>query len=83
VGSAGFCGSSAARRLNAGDYRGACDGLLSWNRAQGRVVKGLVNRRNAERNLCLEGVIEPTPAPKSMTVWDKIVLFFKSIFKGN
>jgi lysozyme len=83
VGSAGFCGSSAARRLNAGDYRGACDGLLSWNRAQGRVVKGLVNRRNAERGLCLEGINAPAPKPEPVTLWTKIKLFFLSIFKGN
>lgn len=29
---------------------------LAWNRAGGRVVKGLTNRRVAERKLCLEGL---------------------------
>lgn len=56
VGSAGFCKSTAARRLNAGDTRGACDALMMWNRAGGRVVRGLTNRRAAERRLCLEGI---------------------------
>lgn len=56
VGTAGFCHSSAARRLNAGDAKGACDALLMWNRARGRVVRGLTNRRQAERRLCLEGI---------------------------
>lgn len=56
VGVAGFCGSSMARRLNAGDVRGACDALLLWNKAGGRVVQGLVNRRQDERRLCLKGV---------------------------
>ncbi len=56
VGSAGVCKSTAMRRLNAGDKRGACDAFLSWNRAGGRVVQGLVNRRNTERKLCLEGI---------------------------
>ncbi|ALN73516.1 lysozyme [Aureimonas sp. AU20] len=56
IGTAGFCGSSMARRLNAGDIRGACDALLSWNKAGGRVVAGLTNRRQDERRLCLEGL---------------------------
>ena len=56
VGSAGFCRSNTLKKLNAGDKRGACDALLQWNRARGVVVRGLVNRRNAERKLCLEGI---------------------------
>lgn len=56
VGSAGFCHSTAAKRLNAGDPKGACDALMAWNRAGGRVVAGLTRRREAERKLCLEGV---------------------------
>ncbi|MCC4298450.1 lysozyme [Aurantimonas coralicida] len=56
VGVGGFCKSSMARRLNAGDVRGACDALLLWNKSGGRVVQGLVNRRKAERKLCLEGL---------------------------
>ncbi|NBE05919.1 glycoside hydrolase family protein [Rhodobacter sp. CCP-1] len=56
IGSAGFCRSSMSRRALAGDLRGACDALLMWNKAGGRVVRGLVNRRNAERALCLQGL---------------------------
>lgn len=56
IGVGGFCGSSMARRINAGDVRGACDALMMWVRAGGRVVQGLVNRRTAERKLCLEGL---------------------------
>ena len=63
VGSAGFCHSSAAARLNRGDHRGACDALMGWTKAQGRVVRGLVNRRTAERKLCLDGIGEPVNAP--------------------
>jgi GH24 family phage-related lysozyme (muramidase) len=29
---------------------------MNWNMAQGRVVKGLTNRRAAERRLCIEGI---------------------------
>lgn len=75
VGSAGFCRSSAAARLNRGDHRGACDALMLWTKAQGRVVRGLVNRRTAERKLCLEGIgdpvsvpsVKPTAPPKTVT----------------
>lgn len=56
VGTAGFCRSTVAKRLNAGDIKGACNGLLAWNRAGGKFVKGLANRREAERKLCLEGI---------------------------
>lgn len=60
IGTAGFCASSMSRRALAGDLRGACDALMSWTKARvhGRlqVVKGLVNRRAAERRLCLEGL---------------------------
>ena len=58
VGSSAFCHSKIASRLNAGDAKGACDAMLAYNHAQGRVVKGLTNRRNAERNLCLEGLTD-------------------------
>jgi lysozyme len=56
IGSRAFCASTIARKANVGDIRGACDALLAWNKAGGRVVQGLVNRRAAERKLCLEGV---------------------------
>lgn len=50
------CGSSIQRKARAGDWRGVCDGLLAWKYSGGRVVQGLLNRRKAERNLCLEGL---------------------------
>jgi lysozyme len=54
IGGGGFAHSTVARRLNAGDRRGACDAILMWNKAGGRVIRGLVNRRRAERALCLK-----------------------------
>jgi lysozyme len=56
IGSAAFCRSTVARRFNAGDWRGGCDAFLMWERAGGRVVRGLVNRRRHERALCMTGV---------------------------
>lgn len=49
----GFCGSLAARRFRAGDVRGGCNAFLNWNKAGGRVVRGLTRRRSAERAICL------------------------------
>jgi lysozyme len=56
IGIGALCGSSMARLAKAGDLHGACDALLRWNKAGGKVVRGLVNRRNAERALCLRGL---------------------------
>lgn len=56
IGVSAFCGSSMARKANAGDMVGACDALLLWNRAGGREVAGLTKRRQRERELCLKGL---------------------------
>lgn len=56
IGTGAFCKSTVARKANAGDYRGACDAISAWNKAGGRVVKGLVNRRADERRICLTGL---------------------------
>lgn len=58
VGVSSLQGSSLLRKLNAGDYTGAANGLLAWNK--GRVngvlkeLKGLTRRRQAERDLFLK-----------------------------
>lgn len=56
IGPAAFARSTVARRFNAGDWRGGCDAFLMWNRAGGRVIRGLDNRRRDERKLCLTGL---------------------------
>lgn len=56
IGVGAFCRSTAARLANAGDLRGACNAITKFNRAGGRVIQGLVGRRNAEKKLCLEGL---------------------------
>lgn len=55
-GSGAFCKSSMVRFLKAGDFKAACRALRLYNRAGGRVVRGLDNRRKAEEKLCLEGL---------------------------
>ena len=56
VGIAGAGGSTATRRLNSGDIRGGCEAIGWWNKAGGRVIRGLVNRRADETALCLRGL---------------------------
>lgn len=62
IGPTALCGSTAARKLRAGDLTGACDAILAWNKYRDpktktlKVSKGLSNRRADERALCLKGV---------------------------
>jgi len=64
IGTGAFCGSSMARRANAGNIVGACDALLMWDKATLAGVKvrlpGLVKRRAEERELCLQGLAVPS-----------------------
>lgn len=53
VGQGNLCKSSVARKLNAGDVKGGCNALLLYNKAGGKVFRGLERRRAAERELCL------------------------------
>ena len=52
VGEGNFCNSTLVRKLNAGDYDGACEELRRWVYAQGRVYRGLVMRREKEMLMC-------------------------------
>ncbi|WP_217188997.1 lysozyme [Enterobacter soli] len=45
--------STLLRKLNSGDYAGAADEFLRWNKAGGKVLNGLTRRREAERALFL------------------------------
>ena len=56
VGIRGAGRSTATRRLNKGDIAGGCKAIGWWNKAGGRVVRGLVNRRAEEVGLCMRGL---------------------------
>jgi lysozyme len=45
--------SQVRMKYNRGDYEGAMDELLTWNKAGGKVLKGLDNRRKDEKALFL------------------------------
>lgn len=53
IGTTAFCHSTLVQKLNKGDHKGACDELLKWVHAGGRVLNGLVKRRAEEHTLCL------------------------------
>lgn len=56
IGSKAFCRSSVAAAANRGDYVAACQNLLKFDRAGGRVVDGLRQRRESEDEFCKSGV---------------------------
>ena len=56
IGVGAACKSSFARLAREDKMRESCQAMTAFNRAGGRVVQGLVNRRNAELKLCLKGV---------------------------
>ncbi len=53
IGTGAFCRSTLVKKLNAGDYGGACKEIKRWNRAGGKVLPGLVKRREAEYKMCM------------------------------
>jgi len=56
IGPAAFCNSTAARLYNQGNLEASCEAMEAFNKAGGRVLFGLVKRRSAESNLCLQGL---------------------------
>jgi lysozyme len=56
IGSQGFCRSSISKYAMAGSLAEACKRIALYNKAGGRVIRGLVNRRAAEVKLCLQGL---------------------------
>ncbi len=57
VGRNAMCGSTMARKMNAGDIMGGCNELLRWDKAKGIRWPGLTKRRAVERDMCLRGAV--------------------------
>ena len=51
-GSGAFASSTLLKKLNAGDVPGACKELQRWTYAGGKQWKGLITRREIEREVC-------------------------------
>ncbi|OBY75884.1 lysozyme [Acinetobacter gyllenbergii] len=54
IGQTAFSKSTLLKKLNGKDYQGAADQFPRWNKGGGKVMKGLVRRRDAERALFLK-----------------------------
>lgn len=58
IGIGAYKTSTVRKKFLRGDIRGGCDGLLAWSKARVKgklvTVKGLLNRRNAERTICMK-----------------------------
>lgn len=54
IGAKAFASSTLLRKFNAGDTAGAAAQFARWNRADGRVMKGLTNRRLDEQKVFRE-----------------------------
>lgn len=63
IGWQSFVKSTALKRWNAGDVKGAAEAVTWWNKAGGKVLRGLTRRREAEAALILAetpvGKVEP------------------------
>lgn len=53
VGVSAFSKSALLKKLNASDVDGACEEMRRWVYAGGQKWRGLMNRRDMERSLCL------------------------------
>lgn len=89
IGPGAFKKSSALRHFNAGDKTRAADAFLLWNKAGGKVLQGLVNRRKEERTLFLappahnSGTSGQSPAAAKGGFWAAILALFGAMLKGR
>ncbi len=69
IGPGAFAKSSVAKFINKGKEAEAANALRMWNKAGGKVVAGLVRRREAERRLFLTpvvSVLNPPVVPETL-----------------
>lgn len=82
AGPAAVCKSQMVSKMNAGDLRGGCEAFRGWFvRARGKIVKGLVNRRNAEADLCLSGLNKPAPM-QPISKWSQFLEILKGLLNA-
>jgi lysozyme len=73
IGWQSFIRSTALKRFNAGDVAGCAEAMLWWNKSGGKVMRGLVRRREAEVSLFWGGgahkedMANVTPDPERST----------------
>jgi lysozyme len=83
-GPANLRSSTLLKKLNAGDYAAVPTQLKRWNKAGGKVLKGLTRRREAEAFLwstAASPAVTPTPldiepAPPQPSLWARLKAWF-------
>ena len=50
--------STIRMKANRGDWEGAAEAFMAWTKGGGKVLPGLVRRREAEKSLFLSGLVE-------------------------
>lgn len=68
IGPGAFIESTALRRFNDGDKAGCAEAMLWWNKAGGRVLRGLSRRREAEVAL-FKTPVSPPPVEVQPQGW--------------
>ena len=66
LGNNALSGSTLLRKLNADDFAGAAAEFPKWCKAGGKVVPGLLRRRQAEQQLFQQGVQQPVAPAASL-----------------
>lgn len=56
IGQGNYCKSGAARAFNSGNLKLGCQRFSGWVKAGGKIIKGLVLRRQREIKQCMEGL---------------------------
>lgn len=86
IGPDAFARSTALRLFNSGDKAGSADALTWFNKAGGKVLKGLERRRAAERALFLTPIpVDHVPERQQPTgnIISAIIKFLIAIFGGK
>lgn len=82
IGTGAFSRSSALKHFNAGRIDLVPDAMRMWRKAGGKVVQGLINRREAEIKLFLTPVDEqPEQKPAPANMFSVLLNLIKGFFK--
>ncbi len=82
IGETRFATSTVLKRVNARDFNGAAEAFAMWNRAGGKVSKGLTKRRAAEAAMFLTPtIVSPTVPVKTPGLFTVVLNLILSIFK--
>ena len=94
IGLDAFANSTLLRQLNAGNYKDVPTQFRRWNKNDGKVMQGLVNRREREIKMWLGSTEKATDSPKPPTgggssqtkpkgLLELLIEFIKALFKRS